>query len=239
MDLLKDRGLLTAELELEFQTAKEEQEQAHQDRLESIKKKAHEEDLQRRQIELEGYESLFGSLGDIVDEFGGRQSRARRLLLLAEKSAAIKSATIAINEGIAKASSIGFPQNLGAMAATAAATAGLISNIEEVGIAHGGMTNVPKETTYLLDKGERVVSPKQNRDLTDFLRSPGGGTIAKIEVINQIPGVQMVATAEQDGDTMRLFLTAVDNRLRQDLSNGRGVWAEAKQKYGWSTKGSI
>ena len=37
------------------------------------------------------------------------------------------------------------------------------------GIAHGGLDYVPSESTYLLDKGERVLSPNQNRDLTEFL----------------------------------------------------------------------
>lgn len=35
--------------------------------------------------------------------------------------------------------------------------------------AHGGLTNVPEEQTYLLNKGERVLSPKQNTDFTDYL----------------------------------------------------------------------
>lgn len=39
------------------------------------------------------------------------------------------------------------------------------------GIFHGGMTNVPEERTYLLDEGERVLSPEQNEDLTAFLRN--------------------------------------------------------------------
>lgn len=41
--------------------------------------------------------------------------------------------------------------------------------------AHGGLDYVPAETTYLLDKGERVVSPKQNKDLTEFLSGDKGG----------------------------------------------------------------
>jgi len=54
------------------------------------------------------------------------------------------------------------------------------------GIAHGGLTNVPRESTYLLNKGERVLSPNQNSDLTNFI---GGGnkngsvTIENLEVI--------------------------------------------------------
>lgn len=38
------------------------------------------------------------------------------------------------------------------------------------GGVHGGMDFIPKETTYMLDKGERVLSPNQNADLTSFLR---------------------------------------------------------------------
>lgn len=39
------------------------------------------------------------------------------------------------------------------------------------GQAHDGMTNIPKEGTYNLDGGERIVKRNQNQDLTDFLKS--------------------------------------------------------------------
>jgi tape measure domain-containing protein len=42
-----------------------------------------------------------------------------------------------------------------------------------MGGVHGGMDFIPKETTYMLDRGERVLSPRQNQDLTSFLRSSG------------------------------------------------------------------
>jgi len=48
------------------------------------------------------------------------------------------------------------------------------------GAFHGGMDYVPSETSYLLDKGERVLSPNQNSDLTSFLAgggSSGGGMV--------------------------------------------------------------
>lgn len=50
------------------------------------------------------------------------------------------------------------------------------------GIAHGGLDYVPKEQTYLLDRGERVLSPKQNKDLTAFLENQdsGGVTIENV-----------------------------------------------------------
>lgn len=43
------------------------------------------------------------------------------------------------------------------------------------GAAHGGLDYVPSESTYLLDKGERVLSPRQNQDLTAFMSGGGNG----------------------------------------------------------------
>ena len=72
--------------------------------------------------------------------------------------------------------------------ATAAGTAGagLGAGLAAAGgAAHGGLEYVPRETTYLLDEGERVLSPNQNRDLTDFLaRGGGGGTVINVEKIS-------------------------------------------------------
>lgn len=49
--------------------------------------------------------------------------------------------------------------------------------------AHGGMTYVPNESTYLLNKGERVLSPRQNEDLTDYMEGGGQGvTIQNLHV---------------------------------------------------------
>ena len=73
-----------------------------------------------------------------------------------------------------------YPINLSAPAVaagmTAAAAAGYSASLATGaglgaahGAAHGGLTNVPSEQTYLLDKGERVLSPNQNSDLTNFL----------------------------------------------------------------------
>jgi len=46
------------------------------------------------------------------------------------------------------------------------------------------MTNVPSESTFLLDKGERVLSPNQNKDFTDFISGGGGsGGSTSIETL--------------------------------------------------------
>ncbi|WP_039913155.1 phage tail tape measure protein [Cellvibrio mixtus] len=240
---LKKKGLLTAELEAEFQTAREEQEATHQSRLKEIKKQAAADEVKMRQVQLAGAETLFSSLGDLAEEFGSKSSRLRKALLIAEKAASIARATIAIKTGIAEAAANPWPTNLAAMATVAAATAGVLTDIKSVnvaGIAHGGLDNVPKEATYLLDKGERVLSPLQNRDLTSFLKSGGGGGGSiKIEVINSATNQAMEAEASMiNEDTLRIVLKAVDRQLRDDLGNGRGVFRQMESRYGLAVKGA-
>lgn len=57
----------------------------------------------------------------------------------------------------------------------AAGAAGAAVGAGIAGIAHGGLSNVPREGTYLLDRGERVLAPEQNRDLKKFMAEGSGG----------------------------------------------------------------
>jgi len=85
---------------------------------------------------------------------------------------------------------------LGALAAGAAIAAGM-ANVSKIsstsmGQAHAGMTNIPSEGSYLLDKGERVIQPEQNKDLTNFLdkggEGGGGGTqVGSVNVSITVP----------------------------------------------------
>jgi len=65
-----------------------------------------------------------------------------------------------------------------ATAATSPLAAGAIAAASSTlaGMAHSGLDYIPQEGTWLLDKGERVLSPRQNKDLTSFLSAtPKGG----------------------------------------------------------------
>ena len=233
-----EKAGLSAEREAELVT------QAETKRAEELKA-IHDQEMAeliaRRQAQLAGAASLFGSLADLTEKFAGENSRIYKAMFVAEKAANIARAGVAIKTGIAEASSQPFPTNLAAMISVAAATSGLLSDIESINIAHGGLENVPKESTYLLDKGERVLSPKQNTDLTQFLdesRSGQGGM--KVEIINNTGSGAFNASASMLNDqTLQIILTAVDTKLRQDLSAGRGVWRDGQHRYGWPTKGSI
>lgn len=117
------------------------------------------------------------------------QHNGRTMFKIA-KAAAIGHTIMQTYEGAQKAytSLAGIPiigPALGTMAAIAAIAAGMarVSQIrsQEYSAAHGGLGYVPKEQTYLLDRGERILSPNQNRDLADFMKK---GTTASIENLN-------------------------------------------------------
>ncbi|MCL1038336.1 hypothetical protein L2750_14475 [Shewanella submarina] len=80
---------------------------------------------------------------------------------------------------------------LGAAAAAAswAFSLPIISSIKSAlgGAAHGGLGYVPQESTYLLQRGERVLSPNQNADLTSYLANGGGGMNITINGGNASP----------------------------------------------------
>lgn len=61
------------------------------------------------------------------------------------------------------------------MASNAAAGSAIAAGAGLVGIAHSGLSSVPREGTWMLDGGERVVAPEQNQDLTAFLSGQGNG----------------------------------------------------------------
>ncbi|MFW1763689.1 tape measure protein, partial [Acinetobacter calcoaceticus] len=169
-------------------------------------------------------EQITGSYAEIFKTIGGEQSKAFKVMFAAEKAFAIARSIMAIQTGIAEAAANPFPYNLAAMASVAASTASIVGNIQSVaGIFHGGKDYVPKEATYLLDKGERVVSPRQNQDLTSFLASQremnqfnainsnptnGGATIVE-------PIVNVYVMEGQTADVTRNDDGSLDVRIRR------------------------
>lgn len=119
----------------------------------------------------------FGTITQGAIAAFGEQSTAARAAFALQKAflaaQAVMEAEKAALSAYAFGNSIGGPV-LGSIfsgisyAATAVKVASIVSQPmpSATGIAHGGLENVPKESTYLLDKGERVLSPKQNVDIT-------------------------------------------------------------------------
>jgi len=115
---------------------------------------------------MEKYKSL-----DAILMAGAQKSKKiaaiRRALLLKE---AIMQGKAAILK--AWNNPVGFPGNLPGVVITTLQTGLVIRDIMK-GQAHDGMDSLPSTGTYMLEKGERVLSTRANRDLTQFLANNG------------------------------------------------------------------
>ncbi|PCK05048.1 MAG: hypothetical protein COA42_18670 [Alteromonadaceae bacterium] len=144
--------------------------------------------------------------------------KVAKFMLDGEKQMALKkiitntySAAVSAYQSMASIPYVG--PFLGAAAAAGVVAFGLQSAAQVAGVAHGGLDLVPKEATYLLDKGERVLSPRQNQDLTRFMDSDSGqGAAANVVVnVNEAPGVEnQVSVNQLNGETT----VTIDQRVR-------------------------
>lgn len=103
--------------------------------------------------------------------------------LITDKAAVAGEVSKAGAGGTASMAAAPFPINLGAPA-FGASMAAAAAGFGAIGIAHGGLSNVPAEATYLLDKGERVLSPNQNSDFTSFINGNRGGGSSGVSIEN-------------------------------------------------------
>lgn len=137
-------------------------------------------DSARSKLEIE--QTNIDAFGSLAGTLLGQQSSAAKAAFLLSKAYTVQR--ILLDKGAAMSSAYAEAKGGVFAKAMAAAKAGLENNlisdmINQVamptftGIAHGGLDYVPSESTYLLDKGERVLSPKQNKDLTSFLSNSG------------------------------------------------------------------
>lgn len=119
--------------------------------------------------------AAFGSMSDLIGAYAGESSSAFKAAFMAQKAFTLASVLLSSKEALAKAwASAAFPYNLPAVAVALAETGVLQAGVQAImpqGMAHNGIDSIPSEGTWLLDKGERVLSPRQNSDLTQFLNS--------------------------------------------------------------------
>lgn len=132
---------------------------------------------------------MAGALATTLEAMGKKNSNAYKVAFAASKAFAIADASVKVAAAVAQA--LGDPtaitplQKFANMAAVAAAGANLVQQVTSVGMAHDGIDNIPKEGTWLLDKGERVVDRRTNADLKDFLNNNAGGAGANTIYLTQ------------------------------------------------------
>ena len=184
--------------QLEYLDAKAINEEEYSKRVANIHQQASDEqqaiDRAKNTAMLAGGESLFGNLASLTKEFAGEQSGLYKAMFAIQKAFAIAQ-TIVNTETASAAALAPPPIGLGPVAgapysqvirAMGYTSAALIGATAISGMAHDGIDNIPREGTWLLDRGERVVDRRTNSDLKDFLNRQGNTSTTTNSKVNNI-----------------------------------------------------
>lgn|GEM_PF-3349598 len=191
-------------------------EQLHTDEVQraSAARMAVEQSYQdaKRNLMLTQAEALFGDLAGMAKSFAGEQSGIYRALFAVEKGFAIAQSAMAIQQSVAKAMAVGFPQNIPIIGQAVMQGAEIVSNIKSiampVGQAHDGIASVPREGTWVLDKNERVVKADDNKKLSRFLDNSEGSK----------PNINVNVTVSMDGNSNVESNSAYGKQIGQGLA---------------------
>ncbi|EPJ8738953.1 TPA: hypothetical protein OXK33_001990 [Acinetobacter baumannii] len=152
--------------------------QQHTDRMILI-----DQDYNRKKASmgLQAASETLGGMADLMGGLMGEQSAAYKTMFAMSKAFAVAQAIMnaphTYSNVYTSASLIPMigpyiaPVLAGAAVAIQVAQAAQIKSVNLTGMAHNGIDNVPREGTWLLDGGERVLNPNQNKDLTNYLNN--------------------------------------------------------------------
>lgn len=166
-------------------------------------------------------QNTWSQMTQAVKDSEGEQSGAFKAMFLMQQMFAIGSALVSTHLAAAQVAADATIPFFGAkvlaskaMLAMGYANVGLIAGQTIAGMAHDGIDNIPKEGTWLLDKGERVVDSRTNADLKNMIANGSNGS-PQIN-INVPPGY----TAEQSrGADGAVTIDIVEKRIKQSWSN--------------------
>ena len=184
---------------------------------------------------LESSSAMAGSMASILENMGAKNSAAYKAMFALSKGFAIAEAslklTTAMVQAMADPTALTPMQKFANYAAVATAGAQLIQQITSAtmtGMAHDGITEIPKEGTWLLQKGERVLSAQQNADFTNFMRG-GGSTGAGVSAGGNVTQYITVSGAGDQALADAVQRATADgaeqgyNRVLSDVSNRGNV----------------
>lgn len=186
----------------------------------------------RNQLMMADGENMLTSLSSIAKDALGEQSKMYRGMFVLSRSFAIAQAAIAIQQNIAEASKLGWPQNIPAITAAFAQGAKIVADIKAiampvVGQAHDGIMSVPKSGTWNLEKGERVLPRHTAKALDDKLDGMGsGGAVNNINVNVSVDSNGGDVTSAHNfgkrlGDAIR---TTVQQELMREKRQGGALY---------------
>lgn len=236
---------LTAAMELEKVTREqyletfEQMQQEHSDRMMAI-------DQARQSVMFSTLSNGMSAMTSALKGAFGEQSGIYKAAFAVQKAASIAQSIVAIQTGIAQASALPFPANLGAMASVAAATAGIISTISSTNIAGGRQYGGPVAAgnmyrinengapeIYKAANGQQYMLPNtrgeviSNADATSAINQGGAAATINVTLIEDAARGGQVEQTEDN--SVRIFVADI---------RGRGEAAQTlEQTYGLTRRG--
>ncbi len=166
--------------------------------------------------------TVWGTMTQMVKDSAGESSAAYKAMFLAQQMIAIGQAVINTELGATAALKV---DPTGFMSMTTRgigyASVGIIAGQTIEGMAHDGIDNIPKEGTWLLDKGERVVDSRTNADLKGMIANQknGGGNV-EINVHVTDSGVTTQSNQSDQKQLGQMIGNAVRAVIRQEQRQG-------------------
>ncbi len=180
---------------------------------------------QSQAASLAGYGAMFGMMGSMLDAYGEKESTAYKLAFAMQKGFVLASAIMNAKGAIMSAwndpANVSIWQKMASAAAVAVQTNELMSAIQGVtltGMAHNGIDSIPQEGTWLLDGGERVLNPQQNKDLTNYLSQKQSSSEPVIHVYT-LPGQTAEASRNEQGELILTIKETIDQYVPAQFSN--------------------
>lgn len=195
----------------------------------------------RANLQVQWGSSFVSGAADVMAQLFGENSKAYEAMFAVQKAMAVAqvlmNAPATYSAVLASASMIPLvgPYIAPGLAAGAVALqmaqASMIGNVSfnPAGMAHDGIDNIPKEGTWLLDKGERVVDSRTNSDLKNYLSASKSGSGVNVN-INIPPGYTAKQSRTENGITVDIVEQIVDqklNNVRRPNSAESSIFQEA------------
>jgi hypothetical protein len=140
------------------------------------------------QMQLQAVAKASGDMAAVAAAFGAKGFKAWKVFAIAEATVNAYLSATGVFAALAKTNPFLAVVASGAALAAGLANVAKIAATEPMGAAHGGMTSIPEESTWLLNKGERVLSPRQNEDFTSFMEGNGGERTGPTEISVYLDG---------------------------------------------------
>lgn len=212
IERLRERGLLTQQVQAEINAMEVMQQQTHNERLREIDRQTAQAKMQNNMMAMQGASQMFGSMAQMTEAFGKKQSGTYKALFAISKAFSIAEAVMKIQVGLANASSQPYPLNIAAMANVAAATGSIVSTIQSTqyagafdkgGVIPAGQFGLVGEIGPELIQGPvKVTGRKSTEDIIQGAASGSAQSSGQSVVTTNNIKIEFIVNESNDEDFM-------------------------------------